>query len=71
MPQNSSERDIDSSGLRISKSFSFSSPQENRSNAQDQQDSPYSGPPALKFHMVTNGEEGGYMMGISKARIDQ
>lgn len=71
MPQPSSDRQIDSSGLRISKSFSFSSPRHNLPNLQDQHDSPLSGPPALKFHMVTNGEEGGYMMGISKARIDQ
>lgn len=68
MPQPSSERELDPNGLRISKSFSFSSPRHSRSH---QHEPSFPGPPALKFHMVTNGEEGGYMMGISKARIDQ
>lgn len=69
MQHPSSERELDSSGLRISKSFSFSSPRRNRPQ-QEQLDTSFPGPPALKFHMVTNGKEGGYMMGISKARID-
>lgn len=66
MPQPSSDREIDGDGVRITKSFSFSSP---RSRTQDSLPTPPDGTP-LKFHLITTEDHGGYMMSFSRARID-
>lgn len=67
MPQPSTDREIDGdSGLRITKSFSFSPRQQRQSDsfADDRDESP------LKFHLNTGESHGGYQLSFSRARIE-
>lgn len=65
MPQPSTDREIDGEGVRLTKSFSFSSPT-------SRQDS-FGGPieeSSVNFHLPTEDSHGGYSMAISRVRVE-
>jgi Ca2+-binding EF-hand superfamily protein len=72
MPAPSTDRELDSGGFRLNKSFSFSP----RSRAPSQD--PFTNPPLtpsshgspLKFHLITRDSHGGYRVSCSRSRIN-
>lgn len=65
MPQPSVDRDMDGDSGRLMRSFSFSP----RTKAPERSPSPQKQTP-LKFQLVTDDGHGGYMLSISRVRID-
>jgi Ca2+-binding EF-hand superfamily protein len=73
MPQPSTDREVDGNGVRITKSFSFSSP---RSRPLEQDafappSTPTTRGSPLMFHLITREPHGGYRVSCSRARIDR
>lgn len=66
MPQPSTDRDLDGDGLRISKSFSFSSPRNNGRNSDAYVTTKAE---TLNFMLNTAEDHGGYSLSISQPRI--